>query len=301
MNKPNLFIVGAPKCGTTFLYHYLKQHPEIYFPDFKEPHFFGSDLIRKNGAYDLSLNNYKSLFNSDKKIIGEASTFYIFSKNAAKEMYDFNPKAKIIIMLRDLVDLVHSIHSQFVFSGDETIENFEKALNMESKRLKGQKIPIQTTVVNKLFYTSNILSLPKNITSFINYFGSKNIKIIFLDEIKNNPQKVYSETLKFLNVDSNVMTPDFKIINKNKVYKSKFIRDFIKKYSIVLGELRSKIFNKPIGIIRFAESLNKKEKNRISISNDLRDNLTKKFFQTNIDIQKIVNRNFLKENIERID
>ena len=301
MNKPNLFIVGAPKCGTTFLYHYLKQHPEIYFPDFKEPHFFGSDLIRKNGAYDLSLNNYKSLFNSDKKIIGEASTFYIFSKNAAKEMYDFNPKAKIIIMLRDLVDLVHSIHSQFVFSGDETIENFEKALNMESERLKGQKIPIQTTVVNKLFYTSNILSLPKNITSFINYFGNKNIKIIFLDEIKNNPQKVYSETLKFLNVDSNIMIPNFKIINKNKAYKSKFVRDFIKKYSIVLGKLRSKIFNKPIGIIRFAESLNKKEKNRISISNDLRDNLIKKFSQANIDIKKIVNRNFFKENIEKID
>ena len=114
MNKPNLFIVGAPKCGTTFLYHYLKQHPEIYFPDFKEPHFFGSDLIRKNGAYDLSLNNYKSLFNSDKKIIGEASTFYIFSKNAAKEIYDFNPDAKIIIMLRNLVDLAYSLHSQLL-------------------------------------------------------------------------------------------------------------------------------------------------------------------------------------------
>ena len=41
MKKPNLFIVGAPKCGTTFLYHYLKQHPEIFFPDFKEPHFLG--------------------------------------------------------------------------------------------------------------------------------------------------------------------------------------------------------------------------------------------------------------------
>ena len=45
---PNLFIVGAPKCGTTFLYTYLKKHPDIYFPNFKEPHFFGSDLIRKN-------------------------------------------------------------------------------------------------------------------------------------------------------------------------------------------------------------------------------------------------------------
>ncbi len=291
MKKPNLFIVGAPKCGTTFLYHYLKQHPEIFFPDFKEPHFFGSDLIRKNGAYDLNLNDYKDLFNSDKKIIGEASTFYIFSKNAAKEIHSFNSKAKIIIMLRDLVDLVHSIHSQFVFSGDETIENFEEALNMENRRLKGQNIPIQTTVVNKLFYTSNIFSLPKNINSFINYFGNKNIKIIFLNEIENNPQKVYSETLKFLNVNSDIIMPNFKIINKNKTYKSKFIRNFIKKYSIGLGKLRSKIFNKPIGIIKFAEFLNKKEENRIVISNDLRDNLIKKFSQVNIDINKIVDSN----------
>ena len=97
------------------------------------------------------------------------------------------------------------------------------------------------------------------------------------------------------------MMPNFKIINKNKAYKSKFVRDFIKRYSIILGKLRSKILSKPIGIIRFTESLNKKEKNRISISNDLRDNLIKKFSQTNIDIQKIVNRNFFKENIERID
>ena len=62
MTKPNLFIVGAPKCGTTFLYHYLKKHSDIYFPEFKEPHFFGSDLIRRNGAYHLSLDEYCNLF-----------------------------------------------------------------------------------------------------------------------------------------------------------------------------------------------------------------------------------------------
>ncbi len=158
MTKPNLFIVGAPKCGTTFLYHYLKSHPDIYFPEFKEPHFFGSDLIRKNNAYNLNLNQYHNLFKTDKKIIGEASTFYIFSKNAAKEIYNFNPDAKIIIMLRDLVDLVYSMHSQFVFSGDEVIEDFKKALDIEHDRLNGRNIPNQTTVVNKLFYTNNILS-----------------------------------------------------------------------------------------------------------------------------------------------
>ena len=289
MTKPNLFIVGAPKCGTTFLYHYLKKHSDIYFPEFKEPHFFGSDLIRRNGAYNLSLDEYYNLFKTDKKIIGEASTFYIFSKNAAKEIYDFNPKAKIIIMLRDFVDLVYSLHSQFVFSGDEVVEDFNKALDLENDRLNGINIPYQTTVVNKLFYTKNILSLPENINSFINYFEKENIKFIFLDDIQNNPEKVYSETLSFLNIDSNINISDFKVLNKNKNYKSKFIRNFIKKYSIGLGKLRAKFLNKPLGIVKVIESLNKKEEDRTPMSNDLKDHLINKFSKTNVIIKNIIN------------
>ena len=291
MKNPNLFIVGAPKSGTTFLYHYLKQHPDIYFPDFKEPHFFGSDLIRRNGAYNLSLDEYQNLFKTDKKIIGEASTFYLFSKNASEEIYNFNPKAKIIIMLRNLVDLVHSLHSQFVFSGDEVVEDFSKALELENSRLSGDNIPTQTTVVNKLFYTSNILLLPKNIQSFISCFGKENIKFINLDDIKKNPERVYSETLEFLNVDSSFNAPDFKIINKNKTYKSKIVRDFIKKYSIFLGNLRSKIFNKPLGFIRALESINKSENDRLSMPEDLYKKLTVQFSKVDFEIKNIINNN----------
>ena len=291
MKNPNLFIVGAPKSGTTFLYHYLKQHPDIYFPDFKEPHFFGSDLIRRNGAYNLSLDEYQDLFKTDKKIIGEASTFYLFSQDAPEEIYNFNPKAKIIIMLRDLVDLVHSLHSQFVFSGDEVIEDFTQALELEDSRLSGNRIPNQTTVVNKLFYTSNILSLPRSIQSFIRYFGRENIKFIDLDDIKKNPKKVYFETLEFLNIDSNLNIPDFKIINKNKTYKSKTVRDFIKKYSIFLGSLRSKVFKKPLGLIKALESANKSENNRAPIPDDLYIKLKDQFSQVDLEIKNIINNN----------
>jgi len=291
MKNPNLFIVGAPKSGTTFLYHYLKQHPDIYFPNFKEPHFFGSDLIRRNGAYNLSLDEYQDLFKTDKQIIGEASTFYIFSKDAPEEIYNFNPKAKIIIMLRDLVDLVHSLHSQFVFSGDEVIEDFTQALELEDSRLSGDRIPNQTTVVNKLFYTSNILSLPRSIKSFVRYFGRENIKFIDLDDIKKNPKKVYFETLEFLNIDSNFNIPDFKVINKNKTYKSKTIRDFIKKYSIFLGSLRSKVFKKPLGLIKALESANKSENNRAPIPDDLYIKLKDQFSQVDLEIKNIINNN----------
>ena len=90
MKNPNLFIVGAPKSGTTFLYHYLKQHPDIYFPNFKEPHFFGSDLIRRNGAYNLSLDEYKDLFETvnhlGTKNILEASLLIAEATSAVVEV-----------------------------------------------------------------------------------------------------------------------------------------------------------------------------------------------------------------------
>ena len=288
MKNPNLFIVGAPKCGTTFLYHYLKKHPDIYFPEFKEPHYFGSDLIRRNGAYNLSLREYKNLFSTEKKVIGEASTFYLFSKKAAQEIYNFNPHSKIIIMLRDLVDLVHSLHSQFVFSGDEVIENFNEALELEESRLNGNKIPNQTTVVNKLFYTFNILSLPDNIQSYINFFGKENVKFIHLNDIKNNPSKVYSETLDFLNVDTNFIFSNYVAINRNKTYRSKFIRDFIKKYSISLGKIRSKVFKKPIGLIRTLEFFNKSLNDRELMSEDLHKKLLYKFSDVELKIKNII-------------
>ena len=288
MKNPNLFIVGAPKSGTTFLYHYLKKHPDIYFSDFKEPHYFGSDLIRRNGAYNLSFNEYKNLFKTNKKVVGEASTLYLFSKKASKEIYNYNPQSKIIIMLRDLVDLVHSLHSQFVFSGDEIIENLNEALELEKHRLNGDKIPSQTTVVNKLFYISNILSLPDNIQSYINFFGRENIKFIHLNDIKNNPRKVYSETLNFLNVDSNFMISDFKVINKNKTYKSIIIRDFIKKYSIFLGKLRSKFFKKPLGLIRVLESVNKSINEREVMTEATRKKLFDQFLEVDLKIKSII-------------
>ena len=129
MKKPNLFIVGAAKAGTTSIYKYLSEHPDIYMSPIKEPNFFGSDiswedfrhdykintqldfdkyfskkkLIHKHIAFIEDINLYMKLFRNgeDFKILGEASTSYLYSKLAAKEIYKFNPTAKIIIILRD--------------------------------------------------------------------------------------------------------------------------------------------------------------------------------------------------------
>ena len=96
MNKPNLFIVGAPKCGTTSMFSYLQQHPDIFMSNNKEPHYFGSDLTRIGNLYNFTENEYLKLFlnANNEKIIGEASTHYLYSKTAPKEIKSFNKESK---------------------------------------------------------------------------------------------------------------------------------------------------------------------------------------------------------------
>ena len=129
IKKPDFFIVGAPKCGTTALANYLGQHPDIFMAKQKESHHFATDLIPYDD-YWRNRNHYLKIFQEAKEnqIIGEASVFYLLSQEAAKNIKKFSPNAKIIIMLRNPVDLLYSHYFQAVYNGRETITDFEKAL-----------------------------------------------------------------------------------------------------------------------------------------------------------------------------
>ena len=152
MRTPNLFIVGAPKCGTTSLDNYLRQHPDVFMSPKKEPHYFGSDLYAPRFIRDWE--TYRVLFSgaTDEAVVGEASVWYLYSQNAAREIHSVCPNAKIIIMLRNPVDQMHSLHSQRLYSGLETIRDFEDALAAEADRKRGQRIPPHAHPVEGLFY-----------------------------------------------------------------------------------------------------------------------------------------------------
>ncbi|MBN1253032.1 MAG: sulfotransferase [Bacteroidales bacterium] len=162
--KPNLFIVGMPKAGTSALYFFLKQHPEIFMSEDKEPNYFCADLIEESDNFhkrkfeDFRYRNEKSylkLFeNKDKfKIAGEASTQYLFSKKAAENIYNFNTKAKIIIIIREPVSFLYSYHSQLLRNVRENILDFKKALEFEPERKKLNKYPSNVRFPSQLHYT----------------------------------------------------------------------------------------------------------------------------------------------------
>jgi hypothetical protein len=135
--RPNFVMVGAPKCGTTSMAQYLDQHPDIYMVR-GEPHYFGSDIEYNRPR--LTSGQYRQLFlpSRGKAIRGERSTWYLYSQNAASEIYDCNPDALIIAMLRNPADMLHSLHSHYVQRGRrDDIDDFAKALAAEPAR-RGQ-------------------------------------------------------------------------------------------------------------------------------------------------------------------
>ena len=127
MKKPNFFIIGAPKCGTTSMASWLSEHPSIYMSPVKEPHHYSGDF--NYGDY-RDLNKYLSLFkeaNESHIAVGEASAWYLNSKKAIFNIEAENPNAKYIVLLRNPVEMAPSLHQQLIFSGKEDIKNFEEA------------------------------------------------------------------------------------------------------------------------------------------------------------------------------
>lgn len=224
-NKPNLFIVGAPKCGTSAMYEYLAEHPQVSMCTIKEPNFFDTDLIYKSKR--LTHDEYNQLFtaNNNTKIIGEASPWYLYSKSAANNIYQFNPEAKIIILLRNPIDMMYALHSELLYQGCENEVDFEKALSLESDRKLGIVKHDFSNPHESVYYHDLVTYLPQ-LERYFSIFGKENVKVIIFDELKNDASKVYKDVLQFLglNTDFEINT---EVVNPNKTYKFDFFRKLI--------------------------------------------------------------------------
>ncbi len=277
MVKPNFFIVGAPKCGTTALYRYLSAHPDIFMPGRKEPHFFGSDL--EHVPIDArSLDEYLALFApaGDKKRVGEASVWYLVSQTAAQEIAAFNPEARIIIMLREPVDMLHSLYHHLLYSGSETEPTFEAALAAEPDRRAGRRLPPSRRRRQSLYYRE-IAAYTAQVERYFDAFGRDAVHVILFDDLKRDAAGMYRDVLAFLEVD-----PDFRVDFK-RVNESRRIRSWRLHVAYSLAFRRSMDYlrgpalhamRKGTGILR---SLNTAHAPRPPLDPELRQRLRREF------------------------
>jgi hypothetical protein len=224
MKHVDFFIVGAPKCGTTAMYSYLKSHPDVFFPGRKEPHFFGSDL-EFHGQPRILFEEYLALFSDAKphQTLGDASVFYLMSEKAAEEIKAYNPAAKIVIMLRNPIDVMQSFHSQRLFNGTEDIESFADAVAAETDRRQGKRMPRRIGLRQGLFY-SDVVMFADQVERYFDAFGRNRTHIIIYEDLVADMCGCYRGLCSFLEIDA-THNPTFDRVNSNKVVRLPWLRE----------------------------------------------------------------------------
>lgn len=197
---PNFFIVGAPKAGTTSLYEYLSMHPEVYMPaSIKEPDYFSHEEILQQKLYYKTEHitneqKYEALFAgvTNQKAVGEASVSYLFYPGTASNIYRFNPAAKILIILREPVERAFSHY---------LMDSRLGLLDASFEEIVFQRLKHQFAAM----YYQQIVSLGEyaaQIERYLAVFGPDQVKILFYDHLKSDPEAVMRSIFEFLGINA---------------------------------------------------------------------------------------------------
>ena len=253
MRKLNFVIAGGPKCGTTSLYNYLDQHPEITMCSEKEPYYFGSDIPEPLKKFK-TLQDYQAAFpnNGDNNLYGEASVLYLYSRDALDQILEHNPEVKIIVVVRHPVEMFISLHSQYLKTLDEDISKPELAWEAQKQRESGESIPKHCRGRILLSYRA-VCSLGTQLEGLAEKTSESKREIILFEDLKNYPQEIYKKLCCFLSVRED-FTPQFKTHNPSsrlrwrkleelRRYPPSYLKPFIKFTKQTLRPFREKIHN----------------------------------------------------------
>lgn len=296
---PNFLVVGSTKSGTTSLYYYLKQHPEIYLNEkIKETNFFiePKDILGNGPRYfgkdsfGTSIQKYSELFSDvdieNQKAIGEICTTYLhFSDYAIPNIKKYLKNPKIIIILRNPVERAFSHYMHNVRDGDENL-SFKAALEAEDQRKK-----------KNLWISFRYKELGNYYYHVKNYFDNfTNVKVLFYDNMKKDINLFLEEIYNFLDV-SNITVYTDDIYNFSGKPKNRIIHNILHDNKLIFN-----IMNKGLNIIigkrnfeRLTLFIDKKNLKRKSIEKDLKVYLESYYYEDVRKLSSLLNKDMIKE------
>lgn len=220
MPLPNFFVIGAAKSATTSLYHYLKQHPEIYLSPSKEPSFFmfENKKLFPNSLEPLSfeipqrirndrtsnINDYMSLFDEvkEEKAIGEMSNVYLYHPYAAQRIYDYVPNAKLLTSFRNPFDAAYSHFKMQKRQGVPAVKYKSFLETLKAEDISAQNLFVAPYIIR--FYLYDI-----QIERYFKIFPRHQI-YCFLYEDLQKPWPFFQSMFQFLDVDDTFL-PDISL------------------------------------------------------------------------------------------
>ncbi len=227
VNTPNFFILGAAKSGTTSLYHYLSQHPEVFMSNIKEPSFFCEtfQIVKTAVAYFELFDSV-----SDEKVIGEASHVYLSDPKSSRLLRQFFPNAKFLVCLRNPVERAYALYKDMYNHRWETLPTFRRALEVEEIRLHSEEFKWNNPqyFYNFLYFHSGLYGA--QLQRYYTQFDKTQFHVIKLEDLELRFHDTITSIFEFLEVTPDFL-PEAKVYNKtNYIVRAPKIRDFILKW-----------------------------------------------------------------------
>ncbi len=196
---PDFLIIGAQKAGTTALYSYLRRHPNVTGPSWKEVSFFDRHYRRGAAWYR---GNFPNVLRLRHALVGEASPSYLFHPLAPERVAGLVPRARLIVLLRDPVDRALSHYEHEVALGREPL-SFEDALEREEERTRGE---VERMVADPAHFSDpwwNHTYLARGryaeqLERWLAVFPREQLLVLSSDELSERTPDTYARVLEFL-------------------------------------------------------------------------------------------------------
>lgn len=219
MKKINLFIVGTQKGGTTALADFLAKHPNVYVVDGKEAHVFDNPELQNTSfeCIDMAYQQLLSQYNGEE-ICCDATPIYMYFKEIPTRLFNYNPNARIIIILREPAERAFSHYQMEKRRGDEEL-GYYSALLSEKKRLAADADPYQLGSAHRVFSYRSRGHYFSQLVNIYSSFPKENVLILTNDQLRLHHQRTLGKVTHFLNIP-NVEIPSAKIFSGD--YQIKF-------------------------------------------------------------------------------
>ncbi len=197
----NFIVIGGQRSGTTSLFHFLSQHPQIHLPQQKEVHYFDRKFHKGVEWYHNHFNN----FLEKNKTFGEISPNYIINPHCPTRVFEYNPKVKLIVLLRNPVDRAYSHYMGKKIMGIEASNTFEEAINLENKRVS---IEIKKIKADPAYYSTEFRNFTYtyrgfyffHLTQWWQTFSDSRLLILKSESLFSRPAEIMNKVYDFLEI-----------------------------------------------------------------------------------------------------